>query len=382
MGGPLAGVKVLELAGIGPGPFCGMVLSDFGADVVQVHRSTETTLLDDPLERGRRSIVLDLKQPAAVEVFLDLAAGADVVTEGLRPGVAERLGIGPEQCRARNERLVYGRMTGWGRTGPYADKAGHDINYIALAGALDLVGRAGQPPTPPANLIGDFGGGGMLLALGIVAALFERERSGRGQVVDAAMVDGAALLLSGLYALRHNGRWEDGRGTSVLNGGSARYETYETADGKWLAVGAMEDRFFDRLLGCLGLLDDPDLAAERQTGLLDLSNAPATKAKLAAAFCTRTRDEWLALLEQEADVCVAPVLSIGEAAEHPHNRERGTFVEIDGVLQAAPAPRFDRTPAAIQGPPRPRGADTEAVLREAGLDDGRIAALREAGALA
>ena len=376
MSGPLSGIRVLELAGIGPGPFCGMVLADLGADVIQVHRSTDRALRSDPLDRGRRSIVLDLKRADAVEAVLRLADQSDVLFEGFRPGVAERLGVGPDTCLARNPRLVYGRMTGWGQDGPYAANAGHDINYIALAGALEGIGRDGQPPTPPANLIGDFGGGGMLLALGIVSALVERGQSGRGQVVDAAMVDGAALLMAGMYGLQANGAWHEGRGTNLLDTGSARYDVYETADGKWVAVGSMEQQFFDNLVRVLGLDGDSDVAREQRAGLFDVSAAPAAKAAIAATFRTRTRAEWCALLEDDPDLCFAPVLTMNEAPEHPHNKARGTFIEVDGVVQPGPAPRFSRTPGSVRCPPPEHGQDTEAVLLEAGFTDEEVSALR------
>jgi alpha-methylacyl-CoA racemase len=379
--GPLTGLKVVEIAGIGPGPFCGMVLADLGADVVRVDRAGNVQGGDpglppgDLLNRGRRSIGVDLKSPEGVEVVLDLVEKADALIEGFRPGVADRLGIGPEACHARNPRLVYGRMTGWGQEGPWAPMAGHDMNYIALAGALEPIGRAGQPPLPPINLIGDFGGGGMLLAVGVLAAVFEAQRSGQGQVVDAAMVDGSALLMTMVHSFRHMGMWQDERGTNMLDTGAHFYETYETADGKYLSVGAIEPQFYDALLAGMGL-DKADLPWQH-----DRAAWPALKEQFAGIFRTKTRDEWMAIYEG-TDACVAPVLSIPEALEHPHNVERGTFVEVAGVPQPAPAPRFDRTPAAVDSPPPHAGQHTDEVLAEAGFDEDRIAKLRASGAIA
>jgi alpha-methylacyl-CoA racemase len=379
--GPLGGLKVIELAGLAPGPFCGMLLADMGADVVRIDRADRVTGGDparppvDLLGRGRRSIGVDLKHPEGVAVVLDLAAGADVFIEGFRPGVAERLGIGPDQCRARNPRLVYGRMTGWGQDGPYAPRAGHDINYIALGGALEPLGRKGEPPTPPLNLIGDFGGGGMLLAFGILAGVFEAQRSGEGQVIDAAMVDGSALLMTIIHGLRATGVWSDERGTNMLDTGAHFYDVYETADGKYLSIGAIEPQFYAALLRGLGL-EDEDLPHQN-----DRSQWPAMKERIAAIIKTKTRDEWCDVFEG-TDACVAPVLSIPEAVEHPHNVERTTFVDVAGVSQPAPAPRFDRTPAAIAAPPPHAGQHTDEILDQTGYDDDRIAKLREVGAVA
>ncbi len=377
--GPLDGVQFVELAGIGPGPFCGMVLADFGARGVIVDRAGRTPPADpevDPLMRGRRSIVLDLKQPAGRDVLLRLVEQADVLIDPFRPGVAERLGIGPESCCSRNPGLVYARMTGWGQEGPYAPNAGHDINFIALAGALEGIGLAGNRPTPPQNLVADFGGGGMLLALGVVAALFERQRSGLGQVVDAAMVDGTALLTAFVRGLQADGRWPGPRGTNFLDGGAHFYDTYETADGKWVAVGCIEGPFYERLLACLGLDGDDDLVA----GQWDRERWPEHRRRLAAVFRTRTRDEWCALLEPEPDVCFAPVLALGEAPQHPHLRARSTFTDVGGMVQPAPAPRFSRTPAAAgAGGARP-GRHTDEVLAELGFGQAEIARLRAAGA--
>lgn len=378
--GPLAGLKVIEIAGIGPGPFCGMLLADLGADVVRIDRAQNVTGGDpgmppgDLLNRGRRSIGVDLKSPEGVAVVLDLVATADVLIEGFRPGVAERLGIGPDECRARNPKLVYGRMTGWGQEGPWASMAGHDINYISLAGALEPIGRAGEPPLPPINLIGDFGGGGMLLAYGVLAGVFEAQRSGQGQVVDAAMVDGSALLMTMTHSFRAMGMWTDERGTNMLDTGAHFYEVYETADGKYLGVGSIEPQFYDALLAGIEV-DKADLPWQH-----DREQWPALKEQFAAIFKQRTRDEWMAIFEG-TDACVAPVLSIPEALEHPHNVERGTFVEVAGVPQPAPAPRFARTPPAISAPPPHAGQHTDEVLQEAGLDADAIAKLRASGAV-
>jgi alpha-methylacyl-CoA racemase len=379
--GPLNGLKVVEIAGIGPGPFCGMLLADLGADVVRVDRAQNVQGGDpalppgDLLNRGRRSIGVDLKNPEGVAVVLDLVETADVLIEGFRPGVAERLGIGPDECLARNPRLVYGRMTGWGQDGPWAPMAGHDMNYIALAGALEPLGRAGEAPQPPINLLGDFGGGGMLLGFGVLAAVFEAQRSGQGQVVDAAMVDGSALLMTMTHAFRHMGIWEDERGTNMLDTGAHFYDVYETSDGQYLSVGAIEPQFYDALLDGLGL-DKADLPWQH-----DREQWPALTEKFAAIFRTKTRDEWTAIYEG-TDACVAPILSIPEALEHPHNVARGTFVEVAGVAQPGPAPRFARTPAVIPGPPPHAGQHTDDVLADIGADPDRIAKLRASGAIA
>ncbi|HEX6573285.1 MAG TPA: CaiB/BaiF CoA-transferase family protein [Steroidobacteraceae bacterium] len=377
--GPLHGVKVIELAGIGPAPFCAMMLADMGADVIRVDRvsarpgSRET----DCLLRNRRSIALDLKHPAAIEALLELVAGADALIEGFRPGVMERLGLGPDVCLARNARLVYGRMTGWGQMGPLAHAAGHDINYIALAGALHLIGERGRRPVPPLNLVGDFGGGAMMLLAGVLAALFEAARSGKGQVVDAAMTDGTVALLGIFFSQRATYRdFQDVTGGEMLAGAAPYYGTYETRDGKYLAIGAIEPQFYALLLERLGL-DPKYLAAgfpASRTGDDDV------RAAIAAAVRTRTRDEWAAVFEG-TDACVAPVLSLAEAATHPHNVARGTFVTVDGVEQHAPAPRFSRTAASPIRPPRAAGADTAAVLQDIGFSEQRIAELRAAGAL-
>lgn len=359
--GPLNGVRVVEFAGIGPGPFCCMLLSDMGAEVVRIERKGARTFRNDITARGRRSVALDMKAPADVELALALIEKADVLVEGFRPGVMERLGVGPDEALARNRRLVYGRMTGWGQTGPLAEAAGHDLNYIALSGALHCMGRKGAPPSPPLNLVGDYGGGSLYLAMGICAALFEAQRSGQGQVIDAAITDGAASLMGVIYGLRASGIWSDERDANLLDGGAHFYDVYETADGKYVTIGSIEPQFYALLLDKLGLKDDAAFAAH-----MVKPEWPALSEKIAAMIKTKSRDEWTALLEG-TDVCFAPVLDMAEAPSHPHNVARQTFVERDGVIQPAPAPRFSRTPAAIQGPPAEPGADTEAVLADWGL---------------
>jgi alpha-methylacyl-CoA racemase len=364
--GPLAGLRVVEIASMAPGPFCCMVLADLGAEVLKVDRAGGGGVPGNPLDRGRRAIGVDLKNPAAAEVVLRLVESADVLVEGFRPGVAERLGIGPEACLARNARLVYGRMTGWGQDGPLAARAGHDINYIAVSGALHPIGPADRPPTPPLNYVGDFGGGGMLLAVGILAALFERQRSGQGQVVDAAMVDGAALMSSFLYGLRPAGLWSDERGGNFLDGSAPYYGTYAAADGGFVSVGALEPQFYAALLAGLGLAD-ADLPAQH-----DRDGWPALRERFAAVFAGRTREEWTEVFAG-TDACVAPVLAPAEAAGHPYNAERGVFVEVDGLAQPAPAPRFGRTPAGV---PLPAGAAEDDLLAGWGFKTDEIAALR------
>jgi len=337
--GPLSGLRVVELAGIGPGPFAAMVLADLGADVLSVTRPGEEVPGTDPLRRGRPSIGVDLKAETGRALVQRLVDRADALLEGFRPGVVERLGLSPEVLCERNPRLVFGRVTGWGQDGPLAARAGHDIDYIALAGALGVIGREGSAPVPPVNLLGDFGGGGMLLVVGVLAALFEARRSGRGQVVDAAMVDGTALLLAMVWGLKAQGLWSDERGTNLLDTGAPFYDVYETADGRYVAVGALEPQFFAELCERLGLEVGE---AER----LDRARWPELRARLADAFRARTRAEWEAVFEG-SDACVAPVLGLDEAARHPHNVARATYVNVDGVVQPAPAPRFSRTPAAV-----------------------------------
>ena len=377
--GPLRGYRVLELAGIGPAPFACMMLSDLGADVLRVDRVGGRRGIEglpaNVLDRGRRSVAVDLKHPDGPGVVLRLAEAADALVEGYRPGVAERLGIGPEAALARNPRLVYGRMTGWGQDGPYATMAGHDINYIALAGVLAHIGRAGERPVPPLNLVGDFGGGGMLLAFGVVCALLETSRSGQGQVVDAAMVDGSAVLMSMMHGLSAMGLWSESREANLIDGGAPFYDVYETADGGYISVGSLEPQFYAELLRLTGLEGEDGMTAQ-----MDRSEWPAMKKRLAAVFKTKTRDEWCRVMEG-TDVCFAPVLTMREAAEHPHNQARKTFVEVQGVTQPAPAPRFSRTPGAIAGPPAVPGAHTEKALAAWGFGDDEIAKLRSSGAL-
>jgi len=379
--GPLLGVKVIEIAGIGPGPFCAMMLADLGADVVRVDRAGSVNPAAfgqrnlDLLNRGRRSVGVDLKSPEGAEVVLRLAGEADALLEGFRPGVAERLGIGPEPCLERNPALVYGRMTGWGQEGPLAPAAGHDVNYISLAGVQAHIGRAGEPPTPPLNLVGDFGGGGLLLAYGLVCGILSASRTGRGQVVDAAMVDGAASLMTMTWAFRAMGIWGDDRGTNILDSGAPWYDLYECADGGYVSIGAIEPQFYAELLERIGLAGE-DLPAQ-----MDRAAWPELRRRLAEVFATRSRDAWREVLEG-SDACFAPVLTMAEAAEHPHMKARGTFVESDGVLQPGPSPRFSATPASIRRPPPWPGEHTDEVLGEWSFDAGEIEALRKAGAVA
>jgi alpha-methylacyl-CoA racemase len=341
MPGPLHGLKVIEMAGLGPAPFCAMLFADMGAQVVRIARPGETKVVSEPVTgRGRPTLPLDLRQPEGSDMVLRMVESADVLIEGFRPGVMERLGLGPQECLARRPRLVYGRITGWGQHGPLAQAAGHDINYVALTGALHAIGRKGEPPVPPLNLVGDFGGGAMLLAFGVLAAVLEARGSGRGQVVDAAMTDGAALLSAMMYGLRASGRWSLGREENMLDGGAHYYGCYACADGKSVAIGAIEPQFYALLLQRCGLTD-PELVQHQN----DRARWPAFKEKLAALFKTRSRDEWCDLLEG-SDACFAPVLDWDEAPRHPHNVARGTFVEHGGVVQPAAAPRFSRTPGA------------------------------------
>ncbi len=348
----------MELAGIGPGPHAAMILADLGADVVRVERPSGglemTADAPDVLARGRRRVAADLKDPAGQDAVLALAARADVLLEGYRPGVTERLGVGPQDCLARNPRLVYARMTGWGQHGPLAERAGHDINYLALSGALHAIGRSGERPVPPLNLVGDFGGGSMLLVVGVLAALWERGRSGRGQVVDAAMVDGASTLLAMVWSLLAGGAWVDERGANLLDGGAPFYDTYTCADGRHVAVGALEPKFYAELLAGLGLADEPLSAQYDRVGW------PRLRERFAAAFASRTRDEWAEVFAG-TDACVAPVLALHEAAEHPHLASRSTLVESDGVRQPSPAPRFSRTPPELPSL-KPVDVDVDGVL--------------------
>ncbi|MFZ4380383.1 MAG: CaiB/BaiF CoA transferase family protein [Sandarakinorhabdus sp.] len=371
MAGPLQGIRVIELAGIGPGPFAGMMLADHGAEVIRVDRPGARIDARDPLLRGRRVIGVDLKSVEGKALVLDLVKGADALFEGFRPGVTERLGLGPAECHAVNPALVYGRMTGWGQFGPYAHAAGHDINYIALAGALHGYGRAGDKPTPPINMVGDFGGGGMMLAFGMVAALLHAKTTGQGQVIDCAMTDGAAALMAMIWGFRANGIWKDERGVNLLDTGAHMYDTYACADGKYISIGSLEPQFYALLLEKTGLQDDPDFATA-----MNSARWPQLKDRLTALFATRTRDEWCDIMEM-TDICFAPVLSMAEAPHHPHNVARQTFVEADGVMQPAPAPRYSAT--ITDAPRMTRVADTDAILADLGYDAGRIGALKAAG---
>lgn len=379
--GPLAGMRVVEIGSIGPGPFCAMVLADLGADVIRVDRvqggglvGPSSDFSTELLNRGRRSIAVDLKHPQGPDVVLALTDQADALIEGFRPGVTERLGIGPEVCQQRNPRLVYGRMTGFGQTGPLAQAVGHDINYVALSGVLSMIGRHGQPPTPPLSLVGDFGGGGMVLAMGILAAMVERTFSGRGQVVDASMVEGAALLGTPFFGYTQTGEWSTERGTNIVDSGAPFYDVYETADGRWLSVGGMEPHFYADLVD---LLELPDPLHDQH----DREQWPAMKTVFADAVRRRTRDEWMALAEGRSP-CLAPVLGADEVAAHPQHVARSAFVEVDGISQPAPAPRFDRTPAAIDAPPPMPGEHTRSALRSWGIADDRVGGWLASGAAA
>jgi alpha-methylacyl-CoA racemase len=376
--GPLDGVRVIEIASLAPAPFGCMILADLGADVLRVDRAErcgpQAPQPRDPLSRGRRSVGLNLKEPAGLELLLKLIADADVLVEGFRPGVAERLGFGPQACADRNPRLIFARMTGWGQDGPLAPTAGHDIDYIAISGALGIVGRAGEPPVPPVNLLGDFGGGGMLLALGILAALVERASSGLGQVVDAAMVDGSALLTSFIYGMRASGSWQDKRGSNTLDTGAPFYDTYATSDGQYMAVGALEPQFYAAFLHGLGLTD-AGLPAQH-----DRDGWPVLRQRFAGAFASRTRDEWEQVFAG-TDACVSPVLSLAEVPVHPHAVARNAFVELDGISQPAPAPRFGRSQTDTPSVPPRLGADTDAVLTGLGLAAADIEDLRARGVI-
>ncbi len=381
MAGPLAGVRIVELAGIGPGPFAAMLLSDLGAEVLRVDRAQQVNraLFDRPnvdvLLRGRRSVGIDLKHTDGKAALLDLVAAADGLIEGFRPGVMEKLGLGPDVCLARNPRLVFGRMTGWGQDGPMANASGHDINYIALAGALAHFGRAGSKPTPPINIVGDFGGGGMFMALGMVCGILEARGSGKGQVLDVAMVDGAATLMSFVWGIMALGAWSEEMGVNVLDTGAPHYDTYETADGKFISLGSLEPQFYAELLARTGLADR-GLPAQ-----MDRSGWEPWRATFTELFKTKTRDEWDEILKG-TDACYAPVLTMSEAARDEHNVARGTFVEVDGIPQPAPAPRFSRTPATIQRPGSWPGQHTDEALADWGVAKERIAELRASGAIA
>ena len=375
--GPLDGYRILEIAGIGPGPFCAMVLSDLGAEVVRIDRRSNAGRGSkfDVLNRGRRSLAMDLKRPEAIAAVLDLVEQADGLIEGFRPGVMERLGLGPDVCLERNPKLVFGRMTGWGQHGTIAHAAGHDINYIALSGVLHSIGNNGGKPVPPLNLVGDFGGGGMLLALGVVAGLLEVQKSGKGQVVDAAMTDGSALLLAAVVGMHGSGIWKDERGSNMLDSGAHFYDTYECSDGNYVSVGSLEPQFYALLREKAELI-----GSEWDDHIVNRDRWPELSARLAEVFRTKTREEWCEIMEG-SDVCFAPVLSIDEAVAHPHNRARQTFVEVEGVPQPAPAPRFSRTTVAVQGPPPKAGEHTDAVLADWGFSDQQINAMRSAGAI-
>ena len=380
--GPLQGVRIIEFAALGPAPMGAMLLADLGAEVIRIERKTTanrpTAALFNPkidiLNRNRRStLALDLKQPAAIEAVLRLVEKADAVIEGFRPGVMERLGLGPQPCLARNPRLVYGRMTGWGQTGPLAHTAGHDINYLSLSGALHAIGEKGGKPVVPLNLVADCGGGAMLLVLGVLSAILCARASGQGQVVDAAMTDGAATLMTMMHTLKAMGRWTQDRGSNLLDGGAHFYDTYRCADGKWLSIGAIEPQFYALLLEKAGIADP---AFQKQWQQADW---PMLKQKLADIIATRSRDDWCAIFVG-TDACVAPVLDMDEAPQHPHNQARQTFIDVDGVIQAAPAPRFSRTPPATPKPPQAADA-TGAVLADWGWQAGEIEALRAAGGI-
>jgi len=373
--GPLSGLKVVEFAGIGPGPFCGMLLSDLGADVVRVDRKGgRGGAKSDITSRGRRSVALDLKQPAAVEACLKLMEGADAILEGFRPGVMERLGLGPDVALKRNPKLVYGRMTGWGQFGPYAQAAGHDMNYIAITGALDAIGTKDKP-VPPLNLVGDFGGGALYLAFGLLAGVISARETGKGQVIDCAMSDGAASLMSMFYGFKAGGAWSDaGRRTNLLDGGAHFYDTYQCADGKWISIGSIEPQFYALLLEKTGI-NDPDFKAQMDRGQWD-----SLRERLAKVIAGKTQAEWCQIMDA-TDVCFAPILNMDEAPKHPHNVARQTFVDVEGVVQPAPAPRFSATPGVIQGPPPAIGAHNETALKDWGFSADEIGALQTSGAL-
>ena len=373
--GPLTGLKVVEFAGIGPGPFCGMLLSDLGADVVRVDRKGQGKGSPaDITSRGRRSIGLDLKNPAAIETCLKLMEGADAIIEGFRPGVMERLGLGPDVALKRNPKLVYGRMTGWGQHGPYANAAGHDMNYIAITGALHAIG-VGDKPVPPLNLVGDFGGGALYLAFGLLAGVIHARESGQGQVIDCAMSDGAASLMAMFYGFKASGMWKDERRSNLLDGGAHFYDTYRCSDGKWISIGSIEPQFYALLLEKTGI-NDPDFSAQMDRGRWD-----SLREKLGHVIAQKTQAEWCEIMDA-TDVCFAPVLDLDEAPRHPHNVARQTFLELGGVVQPAPAPRFSATPGAVQGPPPAVGAHDEEALGDWGFSSDQIAGLRSAGALA
>ncbi|MBQ0720027.1 MAG: CoA transferase [Gammaproteobacteria bacterium] len=381
MSGPLTGLKVIELAGIGPAPMAAMMLSDMGAEVIRVDRLTASGLgIPMPkkfnfLGRGRKSIAVDLKNPEGISALLELIDQADIVIEGFRPGVMERLGMGPDVCLERNPKLVYGRVTGWGQEGPLSKSAGHDLNYIALSGALHAIGRSNdEPPTPPLNLVGDFGGGTMFIVVGILAALHEVKNSGKGQVVDAGMVDGALSLMTSIYGMHAGGGQSDERASNILDSGAHFYNTYETRDGKYVSIGSIETKFYAMLLDKLGL--DPDSLPPQ----MERESWPAMKEKFKEIFLTKTRDEWCALMEN-TDICFAPVLTLAEAPDYAHNKERGSFVEVEGVMHPAPAPRFSATPSSIKSGTSATGVHTDEVLADWGISAEKVAALKASGAI-
>ena len=375
--GPLKGIKIIEMAGIGPGPFCGMVLADLGAEVIRVDRASAkgTGSRQEASNRGKKSIAVDLKSKEGVEIVLKLVQEADAIFEGFRPGVMERLGLGPEECMELNESLVYGRMTGWGQDGPLANAAGHDINYISLSGALAAIGRPGSPPVPPLNLIGDFGGGGMLLALGLVSALLESKQSGKGQVVDAAMTDGSALLMTMIYTMQSSGFWKDSMGSNMLDGGAHFYDTYECSDGKFISLGSIEPQFYKLLCDLAGF--DNNLSSDQ----MSRDSWPEKKKAVKEIILTKTREEWCQIMEG-TDVCFAPVLNMEEAPNHPHNKARQTFIELEGATQPAPAPRFSRTNPEVQSSPSLVGEHTDEILQSLNLGADEIEKLKTSGSVA
>ena len=375
--GPLKGIKIIEMAGIGPGPFCGMVLADLGAEVIRVDRASAkgTGSRQEASNRGKKSIAVDLKSKEGVEIVLKLVQEADAIFEGFRPGVMERLGLGPEECMELNESLVYGRMTGWGQDGPLANAAGHDINYISLSGALAAIGRPGSPPVPPLNLIGDFGGGGMLLALGLVSALLESKQSGKGQVVDAAMTDGSALLMTMIYTMQSSGFWKDSMGSNMLDGGAHFYDTYECSDGKFISLGSIEPQFYKLLCDLAGF--DNNLSSDQ----MSRDDWPEKKKAVKEIILTKTREEWCQIMEG-TDVCFAPVLNMEEAPNHPHNKARQTFIELEGATQPAPAPRFSRTNPEVQSSPSLVGEHTDEILQSLNLSADEIEKLKTSGSVA
>ena len=375
--GPLKGIKIIEMAGIGPGPFCGMVLADLGAEVIRVDRASAkgTGSRQEASNRGKKSIAVDLKSKEGVEIVLKLVQETDAIFEGFRPGVMERLGLGPEECMELNESLVYGRMTGWGQDGPLANAAGHDINYISLSGALAAIGRPGSPPVPPLNLIGDFGGGGMLLALGLVSALLESKQSGKGQVVDAAMTDGSALLMTMIYTMQSSGFWKDSMGSNMLDGGAHFYDTYECSDGKFISLGSIEPQFYKLLCDLAGF--DNNLSSDQ----MSRDGWPEKKKAVKEIILTKTREEWCQIMEG-TDVCFAPVLNMEEAPNHPHNKARQTFIELEGATQPAPAPRFSRTNPEVQSSPSLVGEHTDEILQSLNLSADEIEKLKTSGSVA